>query len=339
MPSGARTSVALRRDLRSLSQEADTNDPNPLILSRRRALWLAGSLGIAAALRPLLGVAADAISSASPTITRAIPKTGERLPVIGLGTSLVFDVGENQAGRKALVEVIRTLVSGGGKVIDTASSYGTAETVVGAILAETGLRPRTFIATKLESHELADADLQGSLKRLRTGKIDLMQLHNVSDPDQSLEPLRKWKERGLCRYVGITSTSHADYAAVEAVLRREKPDFLQIDYSLGDREAEKRLIPLCVGLGTAILTAVPLGHGGLFRQVRGRPLPQWAGEFDAASWAQFFLKFVLGNDAVTAAIPATNNPRRMADNLGAGRGRLPNAAQRRRMVQFIESLG
>jgi diketogulonate reductase-like aldo/keto reductase len=309
------------------------------VLSRRRVLTLAGGFGMAAALRPLWGIAvADALSSAAPIITRAIPRTSERLPVIGLGTSRVFDVGDNQPQRTDLADVIRTLVSGGGRVIDTASSYGTAETVVGSLLAETGLRPRIFIATKLESDELADADLEGSLKRLRISKIDLMQLHNLSDPNQSLEPLRTWKERGLCRYIGITSTFHADYPAVEAVLRREKPDFLQIDYSLGDREAEKRLIPLCVGLGAAILTAVPLGHGELFRQVRGRPLPQWAGEFDATSWAQFFLKFVLGNESVTAAIPATDNPRHMADNLGAGRGRLPNVAQRRRMVQFIESL-
>lgn len=323
------------------SKETDTNGLNHLILSRRRALWLAGGLGMAAAFRPLLSgiAAADAISSASPITTRPIPKTGERLPVIGLGTSQVFDVGDNQAQRAVLVEVIRTLVSGGGKVIDTASSYGTAETVLGALLAETRLRPQTFIATKLESDELTNADLEGSFKRLRTTKIDLMQLHNVSDPGQSLEPLRKWKERGLCRYVGITSTFHADYPAVEAVLRREKPDVLQIDYSLDDREAEKRLIPACAELGTAILTAVPLGHGGLFRKVRGRLLPQWASEFDAASWAQFFLKFVLGNEAITAVIPGTDNPRHMADNLGAGRGRLPNAVQRRRMVQFIESLG
>jgi aryl-alcohol dehydrogenase-like predicted oxidoreductase len=311
---------------------------NPLIVSRRRALRLAGTLGLAAAFRPLLA-AADAMSSASPITTRPIPKTGERLPMIGLGTSRVFDVGDNQAQRAVLVEVIRTLLSGGGKVIDTASSYGTAETVVGALLAETRLRPRAFIATKLESDELTDADVQGSLKRLRTSKIDLMQLHNVSDPNQSLEPLRKWKERGLCRYIGITSTSRADHPAVETVLRREKPDFLQIDYSLGDRDAEKRLIPACAELGTAILTAVPLGHGRLFRAVQGKPLPQWASEFDAASWAQFFLKFVLSNRAITAAIPGTDNPLHMADNLGAGRGRLPTAAQRRHMVQFIESVG
>jgi aryl-alcohol dehydrogenase-like predicted oxidoreductase len=333
-------SVALRRAPHSLSQEVDTNDPNPFLLSRRRALRLASSLGMAAALRPLVGIAAtDVVGGFSPIITRPIPRTGERLPVVGLGTSGVFNVGDYQPQRTALVEVLRTLASGGGKVIDTASSYGTAESVAGSLLAETGLRPRIFIATKLESNELTDADVQGSLKRLRTSKIDLMQLHNASDPDQSLEPLRKWKERGLCRYIGITCTSHVDYAAVEAVLRREKPDFLQIDYSLDDREAERRLIPLCIGLRTAILTAVPLGHGELFRQVRGRPLPQWASEFDATSWAQFFLKFVLGNEAVTAAIPATNNPRHMADNLGAGRGRMPNAAQRRRMVQFIESVG
>lgn len=258
--------------------------------------------------------------------------------MIGLGTSGVFDIGDNQPKRAVLLEVIRTLVSSGGSVVDTASSYGTAETVLGTLLAESGLRPRIFIATKLESSQLTSAELEGSFKRLRTKKIDLMQVHNASNPSQSLGVMRKWKEQGQCRYIGITSTSHEDYPAVEAVLRREKPDFLQIDYSLADREAEKRLIPACAELGISILTAYPLAHGGLFRKVRGRPVPQWASEFDAASWAQFFLKFVLGNEAITAVIPATDNPLHMADNLGAGRGRLPNAAQRKQMVQLIESL-
>jgi aryl-alcohol dehydrogenase-like predicted oxidoreductase len=295
---------------------------------------------MAGAFRPLLsGLAAvEAIGSAAAITTRPIPRTGERLPVIGLGTSGVFDIGDNQPERAVLLEVIRTLMSGGGSVVDTASSYGTAETVLGTLLAESGLRPRIFIATKLESGQLTSADLEGSFKRLRTRKIDLMQLHNASDPNQSLEPMRKWKEQGHCRYIGITSTSHEDYPAVEAVLLREKPDFLQIDYSLEDREAEKRLIPACAELEIAILTAYPLAHGALFRKARGRPLPLWASEFDATTWAQFFLKFVLGNESITAVIPATNNPLHMADNLGAGRGRLPNAAHRRQMVQLIESL-
>jgi diketogulonate reductase-like aldo/keto reductase len=283
--------------------------------------------------------AADAMGTPSPIITRPIPRTGERLPVIGLGTSVVFDIGDNKTLRATLIEVIRTLVTGGGKIIDTASTYGTAEATVGALLAETGLRSRTFVATKLESNELTNADLEGSLGRLRTTKVDLMQVHNVASPSQSLAPLRDWKERGLCRYVGITCTSHADYRAVETVLGREKPDFLQIDYSLDDREAEKRLLPACAELGIAVLTAVPLGHGGLIRKMRGKPLPQWASEFDARTWAGFFLKFVLGNEAVTAVIPGTDNPLHMAENLDAGRGRLPNGIQRGRMVQFIESLG
>ena len=281
----------------------------------------------------------EAISRGSAIATRPIPRTGEGLPVIGLGTSGVFDVGDNQPKRAALLEVIRTLVSGGASVVDTASSYGSAETVLGSLLAESGLRPRIFIATKLESTQLRNADLKGSFQRLGTRKIDLMQIHNVSDPGQSLEPIRRWKEQGYCRYIGITSTSHEDYPAVETVLLRERPDFLQIDYSLEDREAEERLIPACAELKIAILTAYPLAHGGLFRKARGTPLPSWASEFDATTWAQFFLKFVLGNESITAVIPATNNPLHMADNLGAGLGKLPNAAHRKQMVQLIESLG
>lgn len=282
--------------------------------------------------------AGAAEAAGQPLITRPIPHSGERLPAVGVGTSGVFDVGGDQVARARLSEVLQTLVSGGGKIIDTASAYGSAEGVAGDLLAQTGLRPRVFIATKLESDELTKAAIQGSLQRLHTNKIDLMQYHNVADAKASLAPLREWKAQRLCRHVGITSTSHADFAAVEAVLRREKPDFLEIDYAIDDRLAEKRIIPTCADLGIAILTALPLGRGRLFRAVRGKPLPAWAADFNAHSWAQFFLKFVLGNPAITAVIPGTDNPAHMADDLGAGRGGLPGAAERRRMVAFIESL-
>ncbi len=259
--------------------------------------------------------------------------------MVGVGTARVFDVGDDQTKRARLVQVLQTLVSGGGKIVDTASTYGSAESVVGDLLAQTGLRPHVFIATKLESYQLTKEALEGSLRRLHISKIDLMQYHNVADPKASLAPLRAWKEQGLCRYVGITSTYHPDFDAVEAVLRREKPDFLEIDYALDDRIAEQRIIPACADLGVAILVALPLGNGRLFHTVRGKPLPPWAADFDATSWAQFFLKFVLGNPAVTAVIPGTHNPAHMADDLGTGRGRLPTPAQRERMVRWLESMG
>jgi aryl-alcohol dehydrogenase-like predicted oxidoreductase len=237
--------------------------------------------------------------------------------------------------------VIRTLVATGATLIDTAPSYGGAEGVVGELVAEAGLRDRVFLATKLESYDRASgpAALQASLRRLRTGKLDLMQLHNVRDASQDLAMLRDWKAQGLCRYTGITTTYRGAFEAAEAVLRREKPDFLQIDYSLDDREAEKRVLPAAIEVGAAVLTALPFGRGRLFRAVQGKAVPDWAKEFGAASWGQFFLKFLLGHPAVTAVIPGTTNPEHMADNLGAGLGRAPDAAERRKMVDFITALG
>jgi aryl-alcohol dehydrogenase-like predicted oxidoreductase len=233
------------------------------------------------------------------------------------------------------------MVAAGGSVIDTAPSYGTADSVVGDLVAAAGLRDKVFLATKVENFEphAAQDELQGSLRRLRTARIDLIQLHNVSNPRQDLAMLRDWKAQGLCRYTGITTTTHRDFAATEAILRREKPDFLEIDYSIEDREAEKRLIPAAVELGAAVLTAMPFGGGNIFASIRKRPLPEWAKEFGAATWGQFFIKYLLGNPAVTAVIPGTGNPAHMDDNLAAGRGRPPDAAERKKMVEFFTSAG
>jgi aryl-alcohol dehydrogenase-like predicted oxidoreductase len=265
---------------------------------------------------------------------RAIPGTGERVPAVGLGTASVFDSAEDTT-RRAAGQVIQTLTNAGGRIIDTASSYGSAETVIGDVVASGGLRDKIFIATKLEEPDAAE--LKRSLARLKTAKLDLLQLHNVRDPMQSFAQFRDWKAQGACRYTGITSTSHRDFAAVEAVLTREKPDFVQIDYSLDDREAEKRILPLASEVKAGVLTALPFGRGRLFRAVRGKELPDWANGF-AASWAQFFLKYLLGDTRVTAVIPGTSDPAHMADNLGAMRGRLPDPDQRKRMVAFIERL-
>jgi len=302
---------------------------NPM--TRRDFIALAAGLGGASLLQSLA-----VAQSAAPLITKAIPSTGERVPAVGLGTSQVFDVDDDSAKLAVLSQVLQNLVTGGGKIIDTASSYGSAEGVVGTLVAQAGLRRQVFIATKLEEPD--GYELQRSLYRLRTKQVDLLQLHNVRDPKQSLGQFRTWKAQGVCRYIGITSTSHYAYPAVEAVLAREKPDFLQIDYSLDDREVESRLLPLATEVKAAVLTALPFGRGRLFRAVHGKTLPEWAKEFDAGSWAQFFLKFLLGNPAVTAVIPGTADPAHMTDNLGAMRGRLPDAAQRKRMVEFMQSL-
>jgi len=300
--------------------------------SRREFAARLAALGAAGLLAPI----ARAEDAAAQVLARAIPRTGEPLPAVGLGTSRVFDVGGDAAARAVRAEVLRGLLAGGGTVIDTATSYGSAEEVVGDLLAQAGIRKRVFISTKLEAPDAGE--LRGSLERLRTPRVDVLHLHNVSNPGQDLGAFRAWKAEGKCRYTGITTTFRGDYAAVEAVLAREKPDFLEIDYSLDDRGAEARLLPLAAQTGAAVLVALPFGRGRLFRAVRGRTPPDWARAFGAASWAQFFLKFILAHEAVTAAIPGTADPAHMADNLGALRGRLPTAAERARMVEFVASL-
>jgi aryl-alcohol dehydrogenase-like predicted oxidoreductase len=279
----------------------------------------------------LLAPHALAQTPAAPLVMRAIPASGERLPAVGLGTAAVFS-RDDDATRRAAADVVRTLVDAGGRLIDTASTYGDAEAVLGKVIAAAHARDRVFVATKLESPDAAE--LQRSIARLATPKIDLLQLHNVSDARQSLAQFRAWKSQGICRYVGITSTYRNDYAAVEAVLAREKPDFVQIDYSLDNRLAEERILPLAADVRAGVLTALPFGRGRLFRGVRDKPVPDWAREF-ADSWAQFFLKFLLADPRITAVIPGTSNPAHMADNLGAMRGRLPDAAERKRMIEWL----
>jgi aryl-alcohol dehydrogenase-like predicted oxidoreductase len=288
--------------------------------------------GLAAA--ALLARPALAQTGEGPPITRAIPGSGERVPVVGLGTASVFS-RDDEPTRHAATEVIAALVGAGARVIDTASTYGDAESVLGSVVAAGGLREKVFLATKLEAPD--GAELKRSLTRLRMPKVDLLQLHNVRDPGQSLEQFRAWKAQGICRYTGITSTYRSDFPAVEAVLGREKPDFVQIDYSLDNREAETRILPRAAEVRAGVLTALPFGRGRLFRAVRGRALPDWANAF-AGTWAQFFLKYLLGDERVTLVIPGTSNPAHMTDNLGAMRGRLPDAGERKRMVAFIDNL-
>ncbi|HET8876115.1 MAG TPA: aldo/keto reductase [Casimicrobiaceae bacterium] len=273
-------------------------------------------------------------TSNSPMIARPIPHSGERLPAVGLGTASVFDRDADDTRRSA-AQVVRALIDGGARLIDTASTYGDAELVLGKVITAGSVRDKLFIATKLEEPD--ESELERSLTRLRTRKVDLLQLHNVRDPRQSLARFRAWKAQGICRYVGITSTYHSDFDAVFAVLGREKPDFVQIDYSIDNRVVEARILPLAADVGAAVLTALPFGRGRLFRAVRDKPIPDWARPF-AGSWAVFFLKYLLADERVTAVIPGTTSAAHMADNLGAMHGALPDSAQRKRMVSFIAGL-
>lgn len=305
----------------------------------RRAFTLSMGLGTAALGSGLLAARAQ---NSNSILKRPIPHgKGEAIAVIGLGTSEVFDVGSSPSDRAGPTAVVQALIAGGGSLIDTAPSYGEAENVVGDILAATGLRPRAFIATKLEEYRpgAEEREARGCLERLRTPKLDLLQLHNVSDPAQDMGGVNALKARGICRYTGITTTFEESYGAAEAIIRRTKPDFLEIDYAINNREAEKRVLPAAADAGTAVLAAIPFGNGQLFRSALGKKLPDWAAEFDCKSWGQFFLKFILGHPAVTAVIPGTDKAQHMTDNLGAGLGRMPDAQERERMVKYVDSLG
>jgi aryl-alcohol dehydrogenase-like predicted oxidoreductase len=285
--------------------------------------------------------AALAQAAPAPIMTRPIPRSGEPLPVVGIGTAIIFDFQDDPAKYAERRGVIQNLVAGGGKLIDTAPSYGNAEVVVGDLVADLKVRDRLFLATKVPAQAPRDqkeASLAASLQRMKVDRLDLMQAWNVSDPNLDLAQLRDWKAQGRCRYWGITSSFDNAYPALAQVLRREKPEFFQINYSLGDREAEEMLLPVAQEVGCAVLTNLPFGRNSLFAKTRGMALPGWAAEIGATSWAQVFLKFLLSHPAVTAVIPGTDKPEYMLDNLAAGRGPLPDAAMRRRIVEWWSSL-
>jgi diketogulonate reductase-like aldo/keto reductase len=276
----------------------------------------------------------------STMLERSIPSSGEALPVIGLGTSDVFDVSGSSAERAPLAEVLRALLDGGGSLLDTSPMYGRAEAVGGDLIRELNLRSRMFIATKVwtRGRERGQQQIEESMKLLRSPKLDLVQVHNLVDLDTQLATLRSLKERGRIRYIGITHYTVSSHADLEQVIRREPLDFVQLNYSLATRAAEQRLLPLAAERKVAVLVNRPFEDGALFAKVRGRPLPAWAAEFDCASWAQFFLKFIVSHPAVTCVIPATAKPDHMRDNAAAGHGRMPDSRMRERMAEHIASL-
>lgn len=270
-------------------------------------------------------------------ITRPIPKGGELIPVIGLGTSRVFDVGSSESERAAVKAVLDALVESGGRVVDTAPMYGRAEGVVGELVATEGLRSRLFLASKVRTtgHDAGLAQVETSLKLVGAGRMDLMQVHNLVDVKTQLATLRKLKEAGRIRYVGVSHWNASGHAELEQTLRDEALDFVQLNYSIVEREAEARLLPLAIERRVAVLVNRPFARGDLFDRVKGKPLPDWAASFDAASWGQFFLKFVVSHPAVTCAIPATAKVEHLRDNMAAGFGRLPDQATRERMAAMF----
>lgn len=273
-------------------------------------------------------------------LTRAIPSSGEKLPVIGLGTWKVFDVGDSAEARTPLEEVLRTFVQHGGRVIDSSPMYGKSEEVIGALAAKLQLRDKLFFATKVwtRGQQTGIESMERSFARMQTKRVDLMQVHNLVDVATQLATMRDWKAQGRIRYLGITHYESGAFADVEKILRSEKLDFLQINYSMMEREAEQRILPLARERGVAVIINRPFGGGDLFKKARAKSLPDWAAEFDCRSWAQFFLKWIVANSAVTCAIPATGNVQHLEDNLQGGVGRMPDAKMRQRMVEFAASL-
>ena len=269
--------------------------------------------------------------------TRKIPSSGQALPVIGCGTYRGFDVGSTAYGR--LAQVLDSLFAAGGSVVDSSPMYGRAEAVTGDLLAKADAHAKAFIATKVWTRGRAAgiAQMEESFRLLKTNRIDLMQIHNLVDWKTHLPALRAWKEAGRIRYIGITHYTASAFADLEAVMRAEPLDFVQLNYSAVDRAAERKLLPLAAERGIAVLVNYPLASGAAVRAVSKPPLPDWAAEIDCTSWSQLLLKFVVSHPAITCAIPGTGNPAHMADNAGAGLGRMPDAAMRARIAAACDA--
>jgi len=277
---------------------------------------------------------------ASTMLTRSIPSAGEAMPVIGLGTWRAFDVGNEIFSRRGLMEVLQVFLDAGGRIIDTSPMYGRAEAVTGSLLAELAARPRAFLATKVwtTGRERGIEQMRRSAELLRSDVIDLMQIHNLVDWRTHLATLRRMKGEGRVRYIGITHYTTGALPELARILDSEPDiDFVQLGYSLATRAAETELLPAAAARGAAVIVNQPLERGELFRRVRGRPLPDWAHEFECASWAQLFLKYILAEPAVTCVIPATGNSEHMRDDLGAGFGALPDNRQRRQIRELWDS--
>ena len=302
--------------------------------SRKRRLLL--QAGAAALLAPVT----ESPAAPAGLITRAIPRSGERLPAIGLGTYQVFDVPTAQLAGTELQNVLRRFVALGGSVIDSSPMYGHAEAATGALSAAVNARPSLFIATKVwtSGREAGIRQMEDSFRLLQTKTIDLMQVHNLLDLRIHLPVLREWKKAGRIRYLGITHYHAGTHAELEKLVKTGDFDFVQINYSMDEPEAEARLLPACADSGTATLINRPFSQAGLFGRVRGKPLPPWCADMDCSSWAQFFLKWIISNPAVTCAIPGTGRVAHIEDNMAACTGRLPDAALRKKMTAYFSAL-
>jgi diketogulonate reductase-like aldo/keto reductase len=320
---------------RRMSETADERTSRSRGFTRRQALGALSASG-AAVLLPGLGRG----EGPETLISRAIPKSGEKIPALGMGTWQTFDVAGDATGLAAAKEVLGLFVEGGGRIVDSSPMYGSAESVVGQLAAELGVQGRLFYATKVWTSGRAAGvrQMEASLNRMGVARMDLMQVHNLVDVRTHLATLREWKQAGRVRYIGITHYHAGAHGELESLLRGEELDFLQVNYSLVEPEAEKRLLPLAAERGVAVIANRPFVKGRMFERASGKPLPPWAAELGIASWAQFFLKWILGHPAVTCAIPATSKPKHLLDNLQAGLPPMPDDSARRRMAEAFRVL-
>lgn len=304
-------------------------------MNRRQFIKILTGLGVLSALEP--GVVSGL---SQPVITKAIPATGEQLPVIGMGSWITFDVGNNKKELATRVKILQAFFDLGGGVIDSSPMYGSSERVIGYCLKQITNKQALFSATKvwIQGQGFGVRQMKSSRKKWGVESFDLMQIHNMVDWETHLETLREWKAEGRIEYIGITTSHGRRHERLEKALLKEPFDFVQFTYNIIDREVEQRLLPLAAERGVAVIINRPFQRGGLFRHVKGKPLPAWALEFDCENWAQFFLKFIVSHPYVTCAIPATSKVEHMQENMGAGYGRLPNANMRQRMVRYFESL-
>ncbi len=306
-------------------------------MDRRTVIKAGLGLGASMLLRP-----ADIFAQTQPLIQKQIPSSGESIPVIGIGTARRYEEIKNDSEKAPLRETIRQFQALGGKVIDSSPSYGTAEAVVGELVDELKVRDSLFLATKVSLRNIGREEgikqIEESFKKYRTNKLDLIAVHNLRDTDTQLATLRGMKQAGRVRYVGITTSFDNQYGEFEQTMKKHALDFIQVDYALDNRDAGERIIPLAPDRGMAVMINLPFGRGRLFNAVQGKKLPEWASEFDCQSWAQFFLKYIVSHPAITCAVPGMAQAKYVVDNLGAAHGRLPDAAMRRKMEQFIDNV-
>ena len=311
------------------------------MLTRREWLALTAATGAA-----LTVDWRDLVAQGRGLITRPIPSTGERIPVVGLGSSATFSQVARSEDVSALRDVLKTMHDLGGTFFDTAPSYGASEEVAGRLGGELGITDKVFWATKVNvaqrggsaDRAAALAQIETSFSRIRKPRIDLIQVHNLGDIPTQLGILKELKQQGRIRYIGVTTTSDRQYEELVQIMRAEPLDFIEIDYSIANRNVEETILPLAIERKVGVIVAVPFGRAALFPRVAGKPLPDWAKDIDVTSWAQYFLKYLIGHPAITVAIPATSKPANMRDNMGGAMGRLPDEATRRKMVEYFESV-